>query len=63
MFYSMHFNFLLRAEHIPGKLNVLSDLLSRMQVTRFKDLAPNAEEKPVVLPSSPLLLCEEVFNV
>ena len=63
IYYSMHYNFLLRAEHIPGKLNVLSDLLSRLQVPRFRELAPAAEEHPVELPESPLLLCDKVFNV
>lgn len=46
---AMHFNILFKAEHIPGKSNVLPDLLSRLQVAKFKDLAPhmNVSQTPI----------------
>ena len=37
-------NVLVKAEHIPGKYNILPDLLSRSQVERFKSLAPHMDQ-------------------
>ena len=36
-------NFFVRAEHVPGKYNDISDSLSRLQMERFESLAPQAE--------------------
>ena len=36
--------------HIPGKLNPIADALSRLQVEKFRKLAPNTEDTPVSLP-------------
>ena len=36
----LHCNILLRARHVPGIENVLADSLSRLQVDKFKRLAP-----------------------
>lgn len=47
---SHNINFLVR--HIPGKSNVNADLLSRLQVTRFLELNPNADAEASILPSS-----------
>ena len=47
-------NVLFRARHIRGKKNILADCLSRLQVGRFKTLAPDVEASPTVVPS-PLL--------
>lgn len=46
----MKHNILTRAEHIPGKCNVLSDLLSRLQVSQFHKLAPEMDKDPVSVP-------------
>lgn len=46
-------NILFRASHIAGERNEISDSLSRFQMTRFRSLAPNADEEPVPIP--PLL--------
>ena len=39
-------NFHCYAKHVPGKLNEISDSLSRLQITRFRQLAPQAEKLP-----------------
>ena len=52
----MYHNLLVKAEHIPGKENTLADLLSRLQVTTFKNLAPHMDREPVVIPPHLLLL-------
>lgn len=43
---SMKYNILIRAEHIPGKYNILPDLLSRLQIKKFQALAPNMDKAP-----------------
>ena len=48
---SSMFDFDLNIIHIPGKLNVKADLLSRLQVLRFLKLCPDAE-------CSPTRICE-----
>lgn len=46
----LNLNLVLRAEHIPGSSNAIADSLSRLQLTRFRELAPNAEEHPDPMP-------------
>ena len=47
----LNFNILFRARHVPGVKNVLADSLSRLQVTKFKQLAPvGAHSSPTVIP-------------
>jgi hypothetical protein len=43
-------NYIIHAKHIPGKLNVLSDCLSRLQISKFHRLAPMADEHPTPVP-------------
>ena len=43
-------NILLRAEHIPGKLNDISDAISRFQMQRFRKLAPQADKDKTPFP-------------
>lgn len=43
-------NILFKAEHIPGKINVLPDLLSRLQVQKFLGLAPYMDRFPTTVP-------------
>ena len=45
-------NILIRATHIRGCFNTLSDLLSRSQVAKFKSLAPEMLPEPIPLPPS-----------
>ena len=47
---SAHVQFQVKFVHIPGKLNPIADALSRLQVEKFRKLAPNAEDTPVSLP-------------
>ncbi|MES9882772.1 MAG: hypothetical protein ABW185_18040, partial [Sedimenticola sp.] len=44
-------NIVLKAEHIPGYTNNITDSLSRFQMTRFRELAPNAEQEPEPMPT------------
>ncbi|XP_062586589.1 uncharacterized protein LOC134248181 isoform X1 [Saccostrea cucullata] len=46
----LRFNILFKSEHIPGKDNILPDLLSRLQVEKFKELAPYMDKCPVNIP-------------
>ena len=46
----LRFNILFKAEHIPGKLNILPDLLSRLQVEKFRALAPHMDQYPESIP-------------
>ena len=43
-------NIVVKAEHIPGKFNI-TDSLSRLQIDKFRQLAPQAEKEPEVIPS------------
>lgn len=53
---SMKFNILLRAEHIPGKYNILPDLLSRLQIKKFQALAPHMDKTSTLIPQDLLML-------
>ena len=46
----MQNNILIRATHIPGKINITPDLLSRDQVQKAKQHSPNLEEEPQLIP-------------
>ena len=48
----LNHNIIFRAKHIPGKNNVLADRLSRLQVTEFRRLAPNAQKYPTCIPDN-----------
>lgn len=47
---AMKYNVLFRSEHIQGKANVLPDLLSHLQVERFKEMAPHMDPNPTEIP-------------
>ena len=47
---SAHAQFQVKFVHTPGKLNPTADALSRLQVEKFRKLAPNAEDTPAPLP-------------
>jgi len=51
----LQLNLVFQAVHIPGKDNTLADLLSRLQVDKFKRLAPWADSDPVQVPPLPCL--------
>lgn len=51
-------NILIKAEHVPGARNTLCDALSRLQVDKFRVLAPQADPEPQVVPRFPL----EIFD-
>ena len=39
-----------RAKHIPGKINVVADFISRLQVERARLVQPCLEDLPTVIP-------------
>ena len=43
LFIEAHFQFQIKAAHIPGVHNTLADLLSRNQVAKFRTQLPNAD--------------------
>ena len=47
----LELNLVVKAKHIPGKSNDITDSLSRFQMNRFRELAPNAEEQPEPIPT------------
>ena len=51
----MQYNILIKAVHIPGKTNVLPDLLSRLQIDQFRRMSRNMDQLPTVVPESLLL--------
>ena len=47
---SMPSNFLVRANHLPGKNNPIADALSHNHIQHFRRLAPNANPLPTPIP-------------
>ena len=39
-----------RASHVPGLQNSRADFISRLQVGKFKELSPKADEFPTAVP-------------
>lgn len=54
-------NTLVHAVHIPGASNCLADALSRLQLEKFKRLAPHMEDQPSVVPNH--LLPQAIVNI
>ena len=46
----MRCNILFQAKHVPGIENILSDRLSRLQISEFKKIAPQMDRNPTVVP-------------
>jgi hypothetical protein len=44
-------NFMFQAAHIPGALNIIADSLSRFQMDRFREAAPESRAEPCQIPS------------
>lgn len=53
-------NIRFRSRHIPGRLNIQADLLSRLKVQEFKGLTPTAHPEPDQVPAH--LLPEVLFD-
>lgn len=51
VFSCLEFNILLKAEHIPSRLNAITDSLSRNDFQKFRRLCPTADATPWVIPS------------
>ena len=52
---SLRHNVQFRAKHIPGKHNVICDLLSRFYLQKAQDLAPWLDQKATIVPGH--LIC------
>ena len=52
---ALKYNILFTAKHFPGKFNILSDALSRLQVSKFKALMTDADPEPTMIPPLPRL--------
>ena len=46
----MKYNVFIRSQHLPGKFNILPDLLSRNQVSKAKQMFPYLDQFPVQVP-------------
>ncbi len=42
--------FTVNVKHIPGVNNTLADRLSRLQLDKFRNMAPNADKEPTKVP-------------
>ncbi len=51
----LNFNILFRARHVPGVTNVFAASLSRLQVSKFKQLAPVGVQASPTAITIPLL--------
>ena len=49
---SLRFNIIFRARHIPGLNNTRADCLKCLQIARFKELSPQADDLPTVVPEN-----------
>ena len=59
----LNFNILFRARHVPGVKNVLADSLSRLQVSKFRQLAPvGVQASPTATPIPLLPLNWQLFH-
>ena len=47
----LKYNILFRASHVPGLQNSRADCISRLQVEKFKELSPEADEFPTAVPT------------
>jgi hypothetical protein len=56
---SLQYNIMLKAEHIPGKINSIADALSRSDWQRFKTLCPEADPEPTEIPDHLWKICSE----
>ena len=52
---ALKFNILFSAKHLPDKVNIYSDALSRLQVSKFQTLMPQADLQPTRIPPLPEL--------
>lgn len=43
-------NFIFSSIHVPGRTNLIADALSRLQISKFRNLAPQAQDQPCSVP-------------
>ena len=49
----LRYQIVFKAVHVPGKLNIIADALSRFQMSRFRAAAPHTEANMTPLPPFP----------
>ena len=59
----LNFNILFWARHVPGVKNILADSLFRLQVSKFKQLAPVGVQSSPTAIQLPLLLAAITSNL
>ena len=52
-------NIVFMAEHVPGSKNLITDSLSRLQMEKFRKLAPNADKHLQIVPEQPWSIFNE----
>ena len=50
-------------QHVPGKDNTYSDLLSRLQVAKFRSICPSSDQHPSVMPSCVMDLWDTILSI
>ena len=53
----LSFNIVIKAKHLPGYKNKLADAISRLQITLFRRLHPQADTLPAPIPPLPESMC------
>ena len=56
-FLTAQYSFSINIVHMPGHFNKISDLLSRLQIAKFRALVPEADENPTTIPPQVWNLC------
>ena len=59
---TMKYNFYFKAVHLPGHSNDIADSISRFQQTRFRRLAPHADQQPQPLSEEEFFFQKNFFN-
>ncbi len=56
-------NFIVNVTHIPGVSNSIADALSRFQLSRFRALAPAADQDPTPVPTEDWQGCTQISSI
>ena len=62
-FFAAQAGFSISLKHIMGINNSTADALSRFQVHRFREVAPEAEAQPTILPNAVTQLLQEAVHI
>eukprot|EP00111_Clytia_hemisphaerica_P017124 TCONS_00050701-protein len=62
-FLSVDINASFTFQHVAGKDNTFSDLLSRLQVEKFRSICPASDQHPSAIPTSTMDLWDEILSI